>query len=244
MKQSKLFVIATLCITSLFSFTACSKSENNEPVQETSIEETSIQEPEVSEIETLETDESAEGSESIIETEEVEIIDEVNDYPDAPEGMIISDTAFDEWKSENSMMLFPFMSATQFSFSAPEGQADSAHKTCTFYFKDEDETRTLDDVEFYYCVEKQQILYTGFDTNDESILNSDDFRDACVRLMMGYNATFDRDADSTISNITKERAEEIVNFCIDNQIKCVVDDMRIRVIVRPEDNYYSFHIEY
>lgn len=244
MKQLKLFVVATLCIASLFSFAACSKSESNEPVQETSIEETSIQEPEVSEIETPETDESADGSESIIETEEVEIVDEVNDYPDAPEGMIISDTAFDEWTLEKKMMLYPFMASTEFSFSIPTGQADSKHKSCVFYFKDDDKLRELEGVEFYYAVEKQQILYTGLDTNDESVLESDDFREACVRLMLGYNATFNSDASETTPNISRERAEAIVNFCIDNKIRCIVDDMRIRVVEQPEDDFYSFHIEY
>lgn len=111
-------------------------------------------------------------------------------------------------------------------------------------FKDGEDLKPLEDVEFYYCVENQQIVYTGLSTEFESIHKSDKFREACIRLILGYNSTYNKDTDSTTPNITRERAEEIVNFCLDNQIKCVVDDMRISVIEMPEDNYYSFHMEY
>lgn len=162
----------------------------------------------------------------------------------APEGMIIGEEEFDAWKLEKKLMLMPFGKAEGFTFTVPEGQADSKHKTCDFLFKDGDSTRKLENVEFYYCVDDQQILYTGFDTTDESILDSDDFREACVRLMLGYNSTFNKETKSTTPNISRERAEEIVNYCLDNKVKCIVDDMRIRVVERPEDSYYSFHIEY
>ena len=165
-------------------------------------------------------------------------------YSDAPTGMIINDTAFDEWVLEKKCMLFPFMGAEGFSFSIPFEQSDSDIKTCTFSFKDGDITRTLKDVEFYYCVKQQQIMYAGFHVPNENIFTSKDFREACIRLMLGYNSTYDSENDLITPNISRERAEEIVDYCLQNKIKCIVDNMRIRVIERYGDKTYSFEIEY
>lgn len=163
---------------------------------------------------------------------------------DMPEGMVADEDVFNSWKLEKPCMLSSFMSSEDFTFSIPFGQSDSAHKTCTFSFVDGDDISILKDVEFYYCVEDQQIMYAGFDTSDETIYKSEDFREACVRLMMRYNSTFDSETRTWTTNLSRNRAEEIVNYCLDNQVNCTVDNMRIRVIEEPEDNFYSFHIEY
>lgn len=62
-------------------------------------------------------------------------------------------------------------------------------------------------------------VWKGWKRNNESIYYSDDFREACIRLMLGYNIHYDNNADEAVLNLTRERAEEIVNYCFDNDVK-------------------------
>ena len=165
-----------------------------------------------------------------------------------PEGLSLDEKEWDSWESNGGCTLFPFMKACDkagFTFSLPSGQEET-HKEGYFDFKDGDTTTTLDQVVFYYGVENQHMLYTGLYTDNPDTFNSDDFREACIRLMLGYNIHYDQASDDAVLNLTRERAEEIVNYCFDNDVKhCVVDDMRIRILRNDaNDNYYSFHMEY
>lgn len=165
---------------------------------------------------------------------------------DMPDGMIIDEDEWEAWKSENICALFPFMSAGKeagYSFTVPSGQANSAHKTVQFIFKDGE--HTLEKAEMYYGVENQKIEYTGLNTEDESIFISDEFKEACIRLMLSYNIHYDSGKSEAVLNLTRERAESIVNYCFDNNIEhCLIDDMRIRIIRNSEEKYYGFHMEY
>lgn len=165
-----------------------------------------------------------------------------------PEGISLDEDEWNAWESTNVCSLFPFMGAAKkagFTFSLPSGQQEN-HKEGIFDFEDDGSTQALDQTIFYYAVENQHVFYVGLNTNNESTYYSDDFREACIRLMLGYNNHYDSDADEAVLNLTRERAEEIVNYCFDNDVKhCVVDNMRIRLIRNDSnDNYFSFHIEY
>ena len=165
-----------------------------------------------------------------------------------PEGISLDEEEWNEWKSTNICSLFPFMGAAEkagFTFSLPSGQQDN-HKEGVFNFKDDGSTHALDQTTIYYGVENQHVFYVGLNTENESTYYSDDFKEACVRLMLGYNIHYDGDSNEAVLNLTRERAEEIVNYCFNNGVKhCVVDNMRIRLIRNESnDNYYSFHIEY
>lgn len=165
----------------------------------------------------------------------------------APEGMIIDEEQWEAWRPSGKCKLFPFMGAGDeagFSFTVPSGQADQQHKTVSFIFIDGESKRTLEDVEMYYDVEDQTVYYTGLWTESEEVFMSDDFKEACIRLMLGYNIHFDSETKSAVLNLTRERAEEVVNYCLDNVEHCLVDDMRIRVLREADRSYYSFHMEY
>lgn len=165
----------------------------------------------------------------------------------APEGMIIDEEQWKAWKVSGQCKLFPFMGAAReagYTFTVPWGQSDSDHKTVSFVFKDGDSKRTLDNVEMYYGVTDQAIIYTGLWTDDESVFKSEDFKEACIRLMLGYNIHYDSETESPVLNLTRERAEEVVSYCLDNIEHCLVDDMRIRVLREADRDYYSFHMEY
>lgn len=168
-------------------------------------------------------------------------------YENMPEGLSVNETEWENWESENSCDLFSFMDAgtkANYEFTLPMGQ-DEHHKVVSFIFDDNGEMRNLEDADMYYGVINQQVLYTGLCTEDEDVYESDDFKEACIRLMLSYNVSYDDAKGDVIFNLTRERAEEIVNFCFDNDIEhCVVDGMRIRLLREKEDNYYSFHIEY
>lgn len=74
-----------------------------------------------------------------------------------------------------------------------------------------------------------------------------DFKEACIRLILGYNMHLEKDTMEAALNLTRERAEEIVNYCLDNTIKfCVVDNMRIHLTYRNDtaDPFYRLHVEY
>lgn len=160
-----------------------------------------------------------------------------------PDGMIINESKWDAWESTNNCMLFPFMDTGEqagFEFTMPLGQGNSKQKNVDFVFAN---GKTLKNVEMYYGVEDQKILYTGLWTEDKNAFLSKDFREACIRLMLGYNIHYD---DGAVMNLTRDRAEEIVDFCLKNQEAehCLVDNMRIRVLREDEKPYYSFHLEY
>ncbi len=164
-----------------------------------------------------------------------------------PEGMIIDEEQWEAWKSVGNCTLMPFTRAGEeagYSLMLPTGQGDSDHKTIDFIFKDGENSRKLENAELYYGVTDQKIVYTGIWTEDEGVFKSDDFKEACVRLMLGYNIHFDSETNSAVLNLTRERAEEIVDYCLENVEHCLVDDMRIRVLQEAERNYYSFHMEY
>ncbi len=163
-------------------------------------------------------------------------------YENMPEGLSVNETEWENWESEKGCNLFNFMCAgdqAKYTFALVGGQEDD-HKICSFIFDNGDE---LENAELYYGVSNQQILYVGLWTEKEKVYKSDDFKEACIRMMLSYNVSYDDSIDDVALNLTRERAEEIVNFCFDNKIEhCLVDGMRIRMI-RDED-YYSFHIEY
>lgn len=171
-----------------------------------------------------------------------------SDNNDMPSGMILDEDKWQAWQLIKPCTLYSFVKASKkadFTFSMESGQQEH-HKVCTFLFKDGDVLRNLEQSEFYYGIENQEIIYTGLSTNNESTYLSNDFREACIRLMMGYNLNFDSDTKQSLLNLTRERAEEIVNYCFENNIKhCLIDNMRIRLIRNDfNDNYYSFHMEY
>ena len=174
----------------------------------------------------------------------------IQDYAtqNAPDGMILDEEEWEAWTPGGKSKLIPFMKAGDeagFTFTVPTGQADSDHKTVSFIFEDNDSRHTLQNVEMYYGVKDQTVDYVGLWTEDENIFKSEDFREACIRLMLGYNIHFDSDTNSAVLNLTRERVEEIVNFCFDSNVEhCLVDGMRIRVLREPDRNYYSFHMEY
>lgn len=165
-----------------------------------------------------------------------------------PEGMSLDETEWENWEAENTCSLSAFMTSYEnagFTFSIPKGQK-SDHKTVSFSFIDGDDTRSLENVEMYYCPIDQEVTYTGLWTEDESVFKSDDFREACIRLMLGYNIRYDSATKTFAPNMTRERAEEIVNYCLDNNIEhCLADDMRIRSTRSTEEgnSKYTFHME-
>lgn len=165
-----------------------------------------------------------------------------------PENMIVDEAQWEEWEASGKCKLFPFMGAGKevgFSYTIPKGQSDSAHKKCSFVFQGGNKDgESLKKVEMYYGVQDQTIVYLGLWTENEEIFKSEDFREACIRLMLAYNNHFDKDAGKAVLNLSRERAEELVEYCLDKIEHCVVDDMRIRVIRNQADNYFSFHMEY
>ena len=164
------------------------------------------------------------------------------------DGLSLDENEWESWESTNVCSLFPFMEAGDkagYTFSLPSGQQES-HKIGVFDFIDGGSTRALDQTDFYYGVENQRIIYTGLSTDNETVYNSADFREACIRLMLGYNIHYDSQSEDVVLNLTRERAEQIVNYCFDNNVShCTVDGMRIRLLRNETgDNYYSFHMEY
>lgn len=174
------------------------------------------------------------------------VAETINTAP--PTDMIVDETQWEEWSASEKCKLFPFMSAGKqagFTFSIPSGQSDSSHKTCTFVFVGGDKDNTsLKKAEMYYCVVDQTILYLGLCTEDKNIFESEEFKEACIRLMLGYNIGFDSKTGHAILNLSRERAEKVVDYCLSNVEHCLVDNMRIRVIRDEEDDYFSFHMEY
>ena len=173
----------------------------------------------------------------------------IEDYAIAniPEGMIIDEEQWEAWKPTGKCYIFPFMDAGNeagYEFTIPFGQGDSNHKTVDFVFIEGENTRTFKNVEMYYGVKDQRMDYVGIWTPDEDIFNSEDFKEACIRLLLSYNIHFDQEKNAPVLNLSRDRAEEIVSYCLDNVEHCLVDNMRIRVIRKAEEPYYSFHMEY
>ncbi|MCC8051021.1 MAG: peptidoglycan-binding protein [Clostridiales bacterium] len=166
-----------------------------------------------------------------------------------PEGLSTDEDEWEAWESTKGCGITAFMHGCEkagMTFSVPTGQADNNHKLCKFVFINGDSSTSLKDATFYYCV-NPLLTYVGLYTEDIEVYESDDFKEACIRFMLAYNVDFDSDNMEATLNLTRERAEEIVNYCFDYEIEhCVVDNMRIRLIRRTDedDEYYSFHIEY
>ncbi len=164
-----------------------------------------------------------------------------------PENLSIDEDQWESWTVSGKCKLFPFMSAGNevgFSFEPKAGQADSLHKECKFTLKNGEKKLVLKEIDMYYCVEKQSIIYAGLSTHSKESFETSEFKEACIRLMQGYNIGFDSQSGKAVLNLSRERAEEVVNYCLENVERCLVDNMRIRVIRNEDDNYYSFHMEY
>lgn len=166
-----------------------------------------------------------------------------------PEGMSIDEEEWQNWeREENACSLGCFVQAGRkvldYTYTVPVDQESSAHKKVDFVFKDGGDLNTLKDVEMYYCDSDAGLYYVGLWTEYENILYSNDFKEACVRLMLGYNSRYSKEEDAYVLDMSRERAEEIVSYCIDNKIEhCLVDGMRIRSSREQDKPLYSFHIE-
>lgn len=128
-----------------------------------------------------------------------------------PDGIDLDEKHWDDWKSTSKCSIWNFMDAADqigFSFSLPSGQEEN-HKTGQFFFIEGDNHRKYEDAEFYYGMEGQLVKYMGLWTDNIDVYNSHDFREACILSLLGYNSTFSD--DGAILNLTRERAEEIVD---------------------------------
>lgn len=163
--------------------------------------------------------------------------------------MSVDETEWNDWKSTHTVNVIPWLGAQHqlgYSFTVPQGQGDSRHKSTNFVFSD---GHALDNTELYYGVGKS-ILYTGLYTADESIFKSEEFREACVLLTQSYCMHYDPDKRESIIDMSRERAEEIVDYILNADgamIHAVVDDLRIRSVRStedPTDIYFTYHLEY
>lgn len=183
--------------------------------------------------------------------EQLEVVNTNSDDNIVPENMEIGEENWKNWESSSKCTVIPFLGAAKkagFDISLPSGQEEN-DKVGTLYFLDENgyTGEALEGANIYYGTKEQKIIYAGLETSNSSVYESEDFREACIRLVLGYNMHFDSDSLEAVLNLSRERAEEIVNYCLSNNVDfCVVDNMRIHVICRNDDNdpHYRFHVEY
>ena len=152
------------------------------------------------------------------------------------DGIIIDETAWNEWKDENKVALMTFMKATSTAgvkWDLPSGQKNSQHKDG--YILEDGEK--VDGIEMYYAVENQDIYYVGLNAVDEDMFHSDEFKDYCAAFLRGYTATSGEEL-----TMSEERAREIVDYAIDNNQRCIADGVRIRI--NEIDGGFGFHMEY
>ena len=174
----------------------------------------------------------------------------VNDTPieEMSDEIIIDEAQWNEWTADGHCSMFTIFMETAdlagYSLDLPSGQEDN-HKIGKFLFVDDGVSTELSNAEIYYGIEKQTVEYMGLCTEDRFVFESDAFKEACIRLMLSYNIRYDSENEKHVLNLTHERAEEIVEYILDNEIEdCLVENMRIRFIQHEDNAHYRFHMEY
>ena len=198
--------------------------------------------------EPVETEEPAEQEEAAPSDEQETPAEEMPEEQDAEEpaeeetpdsgidGIIIDESAWEEWKNENKVALMTFLKATStagVTWDINSGQKNSQHKV-GYILEDHEK---VDGIEMYYAVENQDVYYVGLNAVDEDMFHSDEFKDYCAAFLRGYTA-----ASGEELTMSEERAREIVDYAIDNNQRCVADGVRIRI--NEIDGGYGFHMEY
>ena len=173
-----------------------------------------------------------------------EDIVESEDTPDedAPDGLSTSEADWNNWKSSHSISLYSFMrssSSVDFNWTIPEN-GDSKDKIC--YVVDENNNR-LNNIYMMYGVQSQKITYVALYTDDSSVLESDEYKTNLRKLIQAYTADY-KDGE-VIVVISDDRADEIINYIIDNRVEhCLVDEMKIRGLFSEDDEVYGITIGY
>ena len=173
-----------------------------------------------------------------------EDIVESEDTPDedAPDGLSTSEADWNNWKSSHSISLYSFMrssSSVDFNWTIPEN-GDSKDKIC--YVVDENNNR-LNSIYMMYGVKSQKITYVALYTDDSSVLESDEYKTNLRKLIQAYTADY-KDGEVSVV-ISDDRADEIINYIIDNRVEhCLVDEMKIRGLFSEDDEVYGITIGY
>ena len=173
-----------------------------------------------------------------------EDIVESEDTPDedAPDGLSTSEADWNNWKSSHSISLYSFMrssSSVDFNWTIPEN-GDSKDKIC--YVVDENNNR-LNNIYMMYGVQSQKITYVALYTDDSSVLESDEYKTNLRKLIQAYTADY-KDGEVSVV-ISDDRADEIINYIIDNRVEhCLVDEMKIRGLFSEDDEVYGITIGY
>ena len=173
----------------------------------------------------------------------IEDIAESEDIPDnTPNGIRTSEADWNNWKSSHSISLYSFMrssSSVDFNWTIPEN-GDSKDKIC--YVVDENNNR-LNNIYMMYGVQSQKITYVALYTDDSSFLESNEYKTNLRKLIQAYTAD-DKDGEVSVV-ISDDRADEIVNYIIDNRVEhCLVDEMKIRGLFSEDDEVYGITIGY
>ena len=94
-----------------------------------------------------------------------------------------------------------------------------------------------------YGVQSQKITYVALYTDDSSILESDEYKTNLRKLIQAYTADY-KDGEVSVV-ISDDRADEIINYIIDNRVEhCLVDEMKIRGLFSEDDEVYGITIGY
>ena len=130
-------------------------------------------------------------------------------------------------------------SSVDFNWTIPEN-GDSKDKIC--YVVDENNNR-LNNIYMMYGVQSQKITYVALYTDDSSFLESNEYKTNLRKLIQAYTAD-DKDGEVSVV-ISDDRADEIVNYIIDNRVEhCLVDEMKIRGLFSEDDEVYGITIGY
>ena len=161
---------------------------------------------------------------------------------DAPSGLSTNEADWNNWKSSHSVSLYSFMrssSGVDFNWTIPEN-GDSKDKIC--YVVDENNNR-LNNIYMMYGVQSQKITYVALYTDDSSVLESDEYKTNLRKLIQAYTADYKDDEVSVV--ISDDRADEIINYIIDNRVEhCLADEMKIRGLFSEDDRVYGITIGY
>ena len=158
-------------------------------------------------------------------------------------GFNTNESDWSSWTSSHTISLYNFMAASSFLDLNWTLSSNGDSKDKISYIVD-DKNERLDYLYLMYGVESQRVTYVSLYTDDVSVFESNEYKDYCRKLMQAYTSDYDKD-DGISLNVTEERASEIINYIIDNQVEhCLVDGMKIRGLFSDEEELYGITIGY
>ena len=162
-----------------------------------------------------------------------------------PEVLTIDKADLDKWKPAGEYLMYPFSLAGRaagFMLTVPDDQEEEVRKTVQFIFLEEDKSHTLKNAGMFYRLSHGVLQYIGLETADSEVFESDEFKEACVRLLRASSSQFDDQTRHTTLELADSDAKSIIDFCLISGTDSLLDQLKLSIKKDSEEKQYEFCI--